>query len=231
MKTTCPQCGDGYQRLGQHWNFSPTHRPAYTENQKEILTGLMMGDGTLQRRNEGNPRIKVKMITEEYLKHLDDVFGVLSSGVRFATSGEENAKRKQKNQHWPETKKENYNDLYEWHSRTHPSLEMFDWYSSGKKVWPERIELTPTVLKHWFVGDGHYHRRDKHLSISMNNEVDNQEKVSRFFANAEIPKPDRYRVDVRENFTECSAFFTVEDSKTLYEYMGDPLPGFQHKWP
>lgn len=192
-----------------------------------------MGDGTLQRRNEGNPRIKVKMITEEYLKHLDDVFGVLSSGVRFATSGEENAERKQRDGHWPGSKKGNYNDLYEWHSRTHPSLKQFDWYSSGEKIWPTEVELTPSVLKHWFVGDGHYHDAgtDNHISIAMNNEVDNREKVSRLFNKVGIPEPDRYRVADKGKFTECSAFFTVEDSKTLFEYMGEPLSGFEYKWP
>ena len=29
----------------------------------------------------------------------------------------------------------------------------------------------------------------------------------------------------------CNARWTVDESKELFDYMGDPLPGFEYKWP
>lgn len=43
----CPECCDEYEHLGQHWHYSPSHRPELTQKQKEITVGLVMGDGSI----------------------------------------------------------------------------------------------------------------------------------------------------------------------------------------
>jgi len=101
-------------------------------------------------------------------------------------------------------------------------------------VWPEDIELTPTVLKHWYCGDGHWHNSEANncISIAMANEISNTNKIDEIFRNVGIQAPSNYSSSERKggSFT-CNADFTVEQSKELWEYMGKPLPDFEYKWP
>lgn len=235
MLDGCPACGNKYKKLGNHWAENPEHRPDLTDRQCEIIVGLMMGDGCLDRCNV-EPRLMVNMITPEYLHYIDDIFGCLGTGVSFGMTAKDAAAMNRESGFRPGAKEENYSDIYRWWSRTHPELNEFNWYSgeSGKKVWPEDINLTPTVLKHWYAGDGYRRTSDKNgvISVAMSNEAKNTEKVTKYFENAGLPLPSNYTNSERNNGkTKCDASFTVEDSKELWEYMGDPLPGFEYKWP
>jgi hypothetical protein len=230
----CPKCGEEYKNLGTHWRYSPSHRPELTQKQLEVTTGLLMGDGSVCSGGQ-NFRLKVKMISQNYLKYLDKVFACLATGVSLSQTAAESAKENRDSGFSPNAKEENYSDLYHWYTRSHPKFNKFrEWYSSGEKVWPENIELTPTVLKHWYVGDGSYHnsRSKQYISIGMSNEVENIKKVSKYFTNVDLPKPSNYSVYQRDNGgKDCIAEWRVEDSYKLFDYMGEPLPDFEYKWP
>jgi hypothetical protein len=229
----CPECGNEYERLGTHWHHSPSHRPELTQKQKEITTGLLMGDGCVCEESK-NCYLQTNMISPNYLKYLDKIFGCLGLGVKLRDTAFESAKHHRDRGFRPNAKEENYSDVYRWISRVHPKFNEFrEWYSSGEKVWPEDIKLTPTVLKHWYVGDGSYCNRgtNDRLIISMANEVENTEKISQYFSNAGLPKPSNYSIQKREYGKICDAEWNVRDSYTLWEYMGEPLPDFKYKWP
>jgi len=150
-KVECPECGEKYKQLGQHWTGSCS-APQLTKQQYDIVVGLLMGDGNL-RRNGKNPHIKIVMISPNYLEYLDEMFGCLGTGIRLTQTAAESAKRNRDSGFSPNAKEENYSDLYQWRTRSLPELHDFNWYKTGKKVWPEDIELTPTVLKHLYCGD------------------------------------------------------------------------------
>jgi hypothetical protein len=227
----CPECGDEYSKLALHWYNSPSHRPELTEKEKEITTGLLMGDGWIETVSE-NCYLKTEMISPNYLEYLDNIFGCLGCGVRLEKTAAKSAEDSRNSGFRPNAKEENYSDLHAWQTRCHPKFNEFrEWYSSGEKVWPEDIKLTPTVLKHWYVGDGSYNKRNKTISIAMANEVENTEKISEYFTNIELPKPSNYVIRDRKYGKTCEAQWTVEDSYTLWEYMGDTLPDFEYKWP
>lgn len=42
----------------------------------------------------------------------------------------------------------------------------FKWYPLGKKVIPYDLEITPVILRQWFLGDGHYAKKPKQVSFS-----------------------------------------------------------------
>ena len=221
----CPNCGEEYQNLAQHWRYSPSHRPELTQKQLEITTGLLMGDGSINPSSK-NCHLETEMISPNYLEYLDNIFGCLGTGVRLKKTAAESAKENRDRGFDPNAKEKNYSDVYIWKTRNHPKFNEFrDWYSTGEKVWPENIELTPTVLKHWYVGDGYYHDKNTQncISICTVNEIENVEKISQYFTNVGLPEPS--------NYTAKKAVWTVEDSYTLWDYMGEPLPDFEYKWP
>jgi hypothetical protein len=234
MGTVCPECGTEYDALGTHWRFNADHRPSLTDHQHEIVVGLLMGDGCLSRADK-NPHLVVSMISPNYLEYLDDEFGIFGNGVSLIKTAAESAKSNRDSGFQPDADVKDYSDLYEWRSRALPELHQYaDWYSSGEKVWPADIELTPTVLKHWYCGDGTYHNyyTDNYIKISMSNEADNTDKVEQIFENAGLPAPNNWSISERATGgVRCNARFTVDQSQELWEYMGDPLPDFAYKWP
>jgi hypothetical protein len=233
-EVSCPECGNNYEAIGIHWNSSPSHRPKLTQKQKEVITGLLMGDGSINRSSK-TPFLEVNMTSKKYLEYVDDIFRILSTGVRYRISAKDMAENDRERDFNSDAKEKNYSDQYRLKTRSHPQLQQFaEWYSTGKKVWPEDINLTPTVLKHWYCGDGYWFNKNNQNSIriAMSNEIGNENKIDEMFTNAGLPKPSAYSSSKREDGSKTfSASFTVEGSSTLFEYMGEPLPDFEYKWP
>jgi hypothetical protein len=235
MTEICSQCGNEYESIGIHWSQNKTcSHPSLSERQKEVIKGLLMGDGYVCKANK-TPSIECAMISKNYLDYVDKIFGKFSLGVSVKATPEEAAKRSRKSEFRPNGDKEDYKTIYRWMSMAHPEIKEFsEWYSTGEKVWPESIELTPTVLKHWYCGDGTYvnKKSSRHIQIAMLNEVNNRQKVNSMFRNSGLPAPSNYNISTKngEKVT-CGATFTVSQSKKLFDYMGDPLPDFEYKWP
>lgn len=205
----CPSCGDSFAALGKHWRYSPDHRPELTEQQHDILTGLLMSDGTIWKDGDDNPQFQANMIEKDYLCWLDSLLGVLSLGVELRDDATESTNR-----------------VYSWRTRNIPELQQYQsWYKSGKKVWPPDIELSPTVLTHLYVGDGHYHESG-YVEIGVNNEARNVDKLKAYFTDVGLPEPD-----YRESTGVHKLVWSVEESKVLFEYMDEAPPGFDYKFP
>jgi hypothetical protein len=175
------------------------------------------------------------MISDNYLEYIDKKFGILGKGVRLERSAEESAEDAINRGFSTEACADDYSDTHRWRSMCHPDLQEFaDWYSTGNKVWPDDIQLTPTVLKHWYCGDGY---RDKsipqnRIQIAMANEAEHTDKIDAMFETVELPSPSSYTICERKDGTmRCNAVFTIDQSKELWSYMGDPLPDFEYKWP
>jgi len=237
QEVACPKCNKNYKNLGMHWSHRPKHRPYFTQQQKEIITGLMMGDGWISRgENRKNPVIRCNMTSKKYLKYIDKVFGCFSTGVSLKRTAKENMRHnKDNNVFITNGNVEDYSNLYSWNSRSHPELKKWkEWYSTGEKIWPKDIKLTPTVLKHWYCGDGHWDNKNSknRIVIAMSNEIDNTKKVSQMFESVGLPSPSNYNVSERKDGSKgCKAEWTVDQSEELWEYMGEPLPDFYYKWP
>jgi hypothetical protein len=213
--TKCPACGNEYSQLGNHWQHSPQHRPKLTEYQHEVATGLLMGDGNICIRDGMNPYLQANMITPKYLEYLDDVFGVLSTGVR-------------------KMKSETSDNMFSWKTRSIAEFKAYEtWYNSGSKKWPRELELTPTILKHLYCCDGHFSENSgsRYVSISASNERHDTDYLSNLFTNVDLPEPT---VSVYERNDgkpdDCVISFSTHDNDQLFSYMGEPLPGFEYKW-
>lgn len=185
-----------------------------------------MSDGSIDY-SKGNARYHVKMTNKKYLQHIDDLLGVVSTGVKVAKTSENAAEEKRDSGFRPNAKAENYSTVYQLRTIKHPVFNKFaKWYDSGKKVWPKNIDLTPNVLKHLYVGDGTLSKSHNRISIAMYNERNNKEKVEKYFTRKGLPKPNRWHTDNKR----CRASWNVDESKKIINYMGDAPPGFKYKW-
>jgi len=223
---TCHECGNEYKSLAGHWAKSDCSYPRISEHQQEVCTGLMMGDGTICRGNH-RPYISVSMVTKDYLQYLsDEVFPKISNGVRLRATAKELAKVSRESGFHEDAKEENYSDQYQWYSMSHPDLRRYEeWYSTGEKVFPEDINLTPAVLKQWFCGDGNL-KRGKTPRIAMYNERENRKKIESMFH--EMGLTDFCWVESNKSLV---IQFNREDAERFFEYIGKPLPGFEYRWP
>lgn len=187
-----------------------------SDYQHEVAVGLLMGDGNIEE-NGNHARLRAEMISENYLKYLDDIFGVFSRGVTNGRSAEQLAS-------YYDADANNYNDSYRWSTGNHPELTNYlSWYSSGNKVYP-KLSLTPIILKHWYVGDGTYDTSDSHdrIKIGLKNEIENKRNIERMFN----------EIGFEIGFwTQDSIYFSKNESQRLFKYMGEPLPDFEYKWP
>jgi hypothetical protein len=85
----CQMCGEPFERLGHHWAASNCSYMGLSENQTEILTGILMGDGSIGGIGKNNtPYFIIHMKNEEYLEYLNkSVFPLLYTGVNEQNSG------------------------------------------------------------------------------------------------------------------------------------------------
>lgn len=210
----CPECGSDFDSLGTHFRYHD-HRPDVTLEQHEIITGLLMGDGTIYGRREdrgNNSFLSVTMSNEEFIDFLIEKFGWLA-----------------RNKHNKYTDGKEY---YIFQTRSHPDLNRYtEWYQP-EKVWPE-IEVTPTILKYLYVSDGTYDTTDSHnrIMISCAKEGVNREKVLRMFESSGFPVDRTYQYERDGRANDFQIWFNVDASERMFESMGEPLPGFEYKWP
>jgi len=218
MTEQCPTCSNEYKRLGTHWSYSPNHRPNISESQRELITGLLMGDGWVRTTpTTKNPIFAMEMITKSYIDSVAERLKPFTTKVVKRDRSDENG----------------VSDTT-WVIRTcsHPDLfEFNDWYQTGQKVFPEDIKLTPTTLKSWYVCDGSF-RNNSIITIHSGNEYQNSEKIRKMFTCSNLPTPDRIygEVDKKGHSHGCITF-TVPDSEELVEYMGQAPDGFGYKFP
>jgi len=234
----CGNCGEEFGQLGKHWAYSTScSHPKLSKKQKEVVTGLLMSDGTVSTNpnDKSNPRLQCKMINKKFLEYIDkEIFPKLGLGVKKTRTAKESLKDLEERRFRTTGDLENYNDIYSWQTRRLPDFRIFyDWYSSGEKIFPEDIKLTSKVLKYWYVGDGSYNKKNgkRHIQIAMSNERENKDKIETYFKEAGLPEPNSWNENKREDGSlRCSAVWNVSESKELLNYMGEPIKGFGYKW-
>jgi hypothetical protein len=65
-------------------------------------------------------------------------------------------------------------------------------------------------------------------TIDVPEDAENENKISSYFKQADLPLPSNYCTQENKEF---NIQFSNSQSEELWEYMGDPLPDFQYKWP
>lgn len=186
-----------------------------------------MGDGTIHHPpTAANTRVGVCNISVGFLEWLDDELGWLSNGVALHRTSEE-IRQENASSNLDRFSSIEYNirDQYVLTTRRHPGLNQYrDWYGSQKR-YPEDLSLHPTVLKQWYVCDGHLlwgnkgHTRPQ-VWIAVENEQDRPGVIERLFDSTPISP----------SFRHGRVMLTSDETEVFFEYVGEPVPGYEYKF-
>jgi hypothetical protein len=223
MSKRCPDCGRSYSDLGTHWRYNSSHRYELSEEQEEVITGLLMGDATLQR-NTKNAYPVVIMTNREFLEWVDRKFGCMTTGIRKHLTEEqsaENAKRLN-----PNASEKNYSSQYKLRFRAHPDFNKYrSWYTQDGKRWPLNRQYSYLTFKVLYCCDGSFDNSgtSRELQLAASNELSDKQRLSSIIGIFGLPEPNR--------MDEELVVWGAKESSEIFESMGKPLPGFEYKWP
>lgn len=221
-RDVCPSCGNDYQRIGTHWTMSSCEHPPISEYKKELLTGLLMGDGCIDGPEGGNSRMQVFNISIRFLEWLSDELGWLTTSISMKRTAEETA-RNARETLGRETSVEDAHDYYCLSIRTHPWFDTLRaWYGDGGKAFPTDLEPSPNLFKMWYVSDWcvHWNNANPSLQVDSANEQERPEAIENVLDTAgfEVTQSGK-------NFRLLTA-----DTERFLDYIGDPVPGIEYKW-
>jgi hypothetical protein len=131
-------------RQGNSFYITCKRQTNFSEAQKNIIEGLLLGDGCIRRRGK-TANLCLTTVEKEYADYISTVLP-----LEFLIVTEQACKRVIRHKEY------NCRESYRAHSKTDISLNEFreKWYSNKIKIIPEDLILTPISVKHWFYGDG-----------------------------------------------------------------------------
>lgn len=179
-----------------------------TPNQLEIITGELLGDGSL---NVGRTYVNAKFQwggkSFEHGAFLHETLGIFAGYF------------KQDRVYWKIVSKAAMAFTPIWR----------DWYVSGKKCVPQNLALTPTVVRHWYLGDGYLkrrvHRRPAVLLSTQCFDSYSLETLIRAFHAVQL-HPWR-----EKNHSGEMLRFSTDETEAFLRYIGPcPFDHYQYKW-
>lgn len=199
----CHDCSGEYKSgrgMSVHLSKSDCERPELSQRQKEITTGLFMGDAWVKNYMAMDTK------TLEFVEWLQDELAVLYPTV---------VDRKMEDK--------NHADLKRIRFISNPWFEKLEeWYEKDGKSFPDDLELTPLMLKVWYVCDGGiYDGYTWDVRIAADNERDGN--LEKLFKSTPL-NPDIYykpNVVIR---------FGVDEREKFFDYIGNSISGFEYKW-
>lgn len=211
-------------------SYSSAQRINHIDNIKidiEVLDGTLLGDGYLSGRKKSNSDICPSFNKKnKFLDHVEYIRDILLPNVEIKT-GYRFLKK---------TGKEYVSHMV-YSNRTEKLIPFYDrWYpewNNFKKVVPEDITITPTVLLHWFLDDGSttYCGNKKNPMIIFCSESFTEEenqllcdKINQSFDLGAKLAPcnsgTKWRVRIPQN--RCNDFFNIIGKC--------PVPSLKYKW-
>ncbi len=218
-KQQCPNCKKEFISVGSHYSQSKCGYPDISDRQEEVCIGMLMGDAYINEHSDsGNSMLRTKMINKEFLDWLSDELLEISSNLELVMTASESFDDASSRFENSVTCSDNYSDIYEYRTIRHPYFnELREWYSCGKKRFPDNLELTPLIAKLWYVCDGSW---DNRVSIYSDNESSRPEYLKSLFKNWDVKWQD----------SSNAIRFTRSDSDDFLSWIGEPVPGFEYKW-
>lgn len=189
--------------------------------QKEVLVGLLLGDGCLERtKNSQVARLKVgqSLRQSEFVQWLYETFKDFVRTPPRLKQKVKNGKR--------------YSELV-FNTLTHPSFKHFYdlFYPQGKKIVPESIDqgMTPTAFAVWYMSDGSVKSKEC-LGRILNTHSFSRLDIERLI---KVLK-DKFNLNssIRTQKDGLQIYISAKSAEILNELLKDKiLPSFYYKLP
>lgn len=198
------------QILRENHSHPKTKNIHITKEAKNVLNGLMLGDGHMERNNQSG-RYTQGCKYKEFLEHIQTVLPFEWTPL------------------WHDKKW----DCYHMKSHSSPTLLKIGkkWYN-GKKIVPNDIELTPKCVLYWYLSDGG-------LTFSNKKKFPKSKYYKIMFATEGFEIEDCIllaeklkKIGINCNVLKSKRIGIHSDSKeTLLRYIGkSPVGCYEYKW-
>jgi len=195
---------------------------------QEVIEGCLLGDGFLRAHNPDSdnsyPYFSKRNINYDHIAYVaKNVFS----------------------KNWKQRVRENNEKfearryvIFSLRSYSHKELKpLFNrWYIDGTKIVPEDIDLTPTVLLHWFMDDGNSYQRRKE---SKTKQVDITFCCESFSKSEQIVLCDKLKdgYGIDSSIRKCQwgsgwrIHLSQNPTKIFYDVIGKcPVKSMEYKW-
>jgi hypothetical protein len=202
----CPVCGERKERLSRHWSFCEF--PDADGDLRALLTGVLLGGGTLQGNGENTQHLLVQTTSESLARWLFAELDWLAHSLRRRTfEGEREP-------------------IYQVRTHAHTYLRRLRdrWYRDGAKRLRTDINLSPHAGRVWWALAGGLEWTGDHDSQVRG--MFSAEADSRAAAISTLLERRGYdptRLDRR-------VVFYGDDLRDWLSWIGDPVLGAEHKW-
>lgn len=214
----CPECERRFTSLGMHWAASDCSPPSLTDTQREFITGLLIGGNGVGDRGEGYPHVAVRTKRREFAEWLTDWLGILANDVTSidrptrASPFEVGREIAGTTQYGVKTRR--LSDLSEFE----------DWYVNGEKRIPTSdITRSPALIRGFYAAVGSLQKKstsEKYPLLPIGRSTASDGFYQRLF--------EPFKPAVVHNGDH--RYVIIRDRAAFFEYVGDPIPGFENEW-
>jgi hypothetical protein len=202
----CPVCGEGKERLSRHWSYCEF--PSVDGDLRALLTGVLLGGGTLQGNGENTQHLLVQTTSRDLAEWLFGELGWLTHSLRRRTFDGERE------------------PIYQVRTHAHTHLRRLRdrWYRDDAKRLRADINLSPRAGRVWWALAG-----GLEWTGSYNSQVrgvfsaEADERAAAIAAILEAHGFASRRLDRRV----CMFGDELQD---WIAWLGDPVSGVEHKW-
>ena len=202
----CPVCGERKEHLSRHW--SSCAFPDVTDGLRALLTGILLGGGTLQGNGEDTQHLLVQTTSRNLAEWLFAELDWLTHSLRRRTFDGERE------------------PIYQVRTHAHTYLRQLRdrWYRDGEKCLQTGIDLSPRAGRVWWALAGGLEwtgEYDTQVRGTISAEADS--RAAAITTLLERRGYDPTRLDRR-------VVLYGDDLRGWLDWIGSPVPGVEYKW-
>jgi hypothetical protein len=202
----CPVCGETKDRLSRHWSYCEF--PDVTDGLRALLTGILLGGGSLQGHGENTQHLLVQTTSRDLAEWLFGELGWLAHSLRRETFDGE------------------HDPIYHVRTHAHSYLRRLrdDWYRDGTKRLRTAVALSPRAGRAWWALAG---------GLEWTGDYDSQVRGT-FSAKADSRAAAIITLLERRGYEPRRLNRRVvlygDDLRGWLDWIGGPVPGVEYKW-